>query len=104
MDSFKSSQGSNLAKRNNLGKPQYSRIDYTLFEEVVKVLESADSQYGRDNWKKGFPMTELIDSTMRHLFAFNSGEALDKSGFHHMAHAAANMIFILNNLKNHPNL
>jgi hypothetical protein len=51
---------------------------------------------GRDNWKKGANWMEFLGSGMRHLVSFIGGEDNDpESGLSHLAHAAVNMLFVL---------
>lgn len=124
----------NKGLRYNGGKPQYSLIDYTLLEPMVRTLEYGAHKYsvfedekgnkikgsevtveeskklklissGRDNWKKGFPMKELIDSAYRHINAYNAGELVDKeSGCHHLGNLMCNILFIFNQEKLNANL
>ena len=115
--------------RYNTGKPQYSLIDYTLLEPMVRTLEYGAHKYsifedeqgnqikgsevtiedskklkiissGRGNWKKGFPIQELLDSAYRHINAYNNSEIIDEeSGCHHLGNALCNIMFILNQEK-----
>lgn len=55
------------AKRYNQGKPQYSLIDYSALEPLVRVLEFGADKYSRDNWRKGLDQKELLNSLMRHV-------------------------------------
>lgn len=117
------------ALRYNHGKPRYSLLDYTLFENAVRVLEYGEHKYsifqrdsgelvkgseisieeskqltlissGRDNWRKGFPINELKDSAYRHMHAYNNGEIYDaESGCHHLGHLVANIMFLFNQEK-----
>lgn len=88
------------ALRYNDGKPQYSLLDLQALEPCVRVLEFGALKYSRDNWKKGMPVTKIIDSLLRHLGALRSGELLDpESGLPHIGHIQCNALF-LGNLKN----
>lgn len=63
--------------------------------ELAKVLEYGAKKYSKDNWKKGLPYTEVIDSLTRHLLAFKDGEDVDpESGCLHLGHVAANTMFL----------
>lgn len=62
--------------------------------EVCAVYEFGESKYDRGNYRKGAPVTQYIDSALRHEFA---QEALDKeSGKHTLAHAFWNYWQALN--------
>jgi len=83
------------AERFNGGKPRWSLVDFEALEPMVKVLELGCKKYSRDNWKKGLPVTEIMESMMRHTFAFNSGEDNDpESGLPHIGHIMCNAMFI----------
>lgn len=61
---------------------------------MVRVLEVGVLKYSRDNWKKGFPRHELLESAMRHLVALMDGEETDpETGLSHMGHLQCNTLF-----------
>ncbi len=62
-----------------------------------KITVSHDSyiESGKNNWKKGMPVTKVSESLMRHLFAFLRGEDVDpESGCRHISHVMCNAMFI----------
>jgi hypothetical protein len=110
--------------RYNEGKPQWSLMHWKSIEPMIQVLMYGAHKYsvfendkgeiilgkdvsvedskklklissGRDNWKKGFPESELWDSFLRHTAAILDGEELDKeSGLPHIGHQFCNLLFI----------
>lgn len=85
------------AERHNSGKPQYSLLDLGCLEPGVRVLEFGAKKYARDNWKKGMPVTQILDSLLRHLGALRSGELIDpESGLPHIGHIQCNAMFLGN--------
>ncbi len=85
------------ALRYNKGKPQYSLLDLECLEGCVRVLEFGAKKYSRDNWKKGLPTTQIIDSLLRHLGAVLRGELIDpESGLSHIGHIQCNALFLGN--------
>jgi hypothetical protein len=96
------------AKRDRAGsaKPQLS-----LVLEFKKALEGAArglaegvDKYGRGDWKKGFPATEICDSLANHLTAYLSGELIDpdsKNGATHIEKILCNAL-LLAELHNQP--
>lgn len=85
------------AERYNKGKPQYSLIDLQALEQCARVLEFGAKKYARDNWKKGMPVTQILDSLLRHLAALRAGELIDpESGLPHIGHIQCNAMFLGN--------
>jgi hypothetical protein len=67
------------------------------------VLEFGANKYAAHNWQQGegFRYTRVLNSLLRHVFAYMRGEDLDpESGLSHMAHAGCNVLFILYYIKN----
>ena len=91
------------ADRFNTGKPQWSQVDFESLIPMVQVLEYGAKKYGKRNWKKGLPVSECIESLLRHTFSLLSGEECDEeSTLRHIGHMQANCMFIAYNLKNKP--
>ena len=83
------------ADRLNAGKLQWSLVDFTALEPMVRVLMKGAQKYSPDNWKKGLSYTSILDSTMRHMTAFKAGEDLDpETGEPHTAHMLCNLMFL----------
>lgn len=100
---------SKQALRNNSDKTKYASLQWNALAEVAKVATHGADKYGNYNYKKGFPLTDLFDSTMRHLIGnptdskdgkahkgFMTGENEDRdSKINHLAHAAWNLLTML---------
>lgn len=83
------------ADRLNAGKLQWSLVDFTALEPMVRVLMKGAQKYSPENWKKGLSYTSILDSTMRHLTTFKAGEDLDpETGEPHTAHMLCNLMFL----------
>jgi len=90
------------AMRFNQGKPQWSLVDFSCFEDMVRVLEFGTKKYDRDNWKKGLPMRAQCESMMRHLIALMNGEVNDpETGLPHWSHIQCNTMFMDHTMKHH---
>jgi len=89
--------------RYNKGKLSWSLVDFESFEDMVRVLEIGAKKYSDNNWKKGFPLSEVMESLLRHAFAIMKGEMNDlESGLSHIAHIQSNAMFAAYIVKNKP--
>lgn len=82
------------ATRNNKGKLRWTLIDYSVLEEMLKVLEGGANAYGVENWKKGLHREEILESIQRHLVSLIKKIETDPQfGAHHVGHIMANCMF-----------
>lgn len=91
------------AIKHDSGKANWSLMPWEAVEEINKVLEFGANKYAAHNWQQGegFRYTRVLNSLLRHVFAYMRGEDLDpESGLSHMAHAGCNVLFILYYIKN----
>lgn len=83
------------ALRYNQGKVEWSLVDFKSLEPMVRVLEYGVKKYARNNWKKGTPATQIIESMLRHTFKLLEGELVDpESGIEHIGHIQCNALFL----------
>lgn len=83
------------ASRHNTGKSKLSYIHLDCFEEAARVMEMGAQKYGRDNWRLGQDINQLLDSMLRHVAKLQSGEQLDQeSGLSHIGHIQCNAMFL----------
>ena len=86
------------AKKLDAGKTNWSLMPFEAVEEINKVLDFGAKKYSEHNWKvgEGFKYTRVLNSLLRHIFAYMRGEDNDpESGLSHMAHAGCNVIFLI---------
>lgn len=89
--------------RFNTGKPRLDLIPQQPLVHVANVLTRNIPKYGLRNWENGLSWTETSGSAMRHLAAYLSGEDFDaETGEYHLAHAATNILFLLEFYKTYP--
>ena len=86
---------SKQALRYNEGKVQWSLVDYKSLEPMVRVLEYGCRKYSKNNWKKGMPASQIIESMLRHTYKLLEGELVDpESGIEHVGHIQCNAMFL----------
>ena len=77
-------------------KLRYDLFPIEALEEITKVLTYGAAKYAPDNWRKVEPCNDrYFAAAMRHMIAHRKGEQMDESGYHHLAHAACCIIFML---------
>jgi Domain of unknown function (DUF5664) len=68
-----------------------SRVELLSGHALLALGDAARygaAKYSDRNWEGGMKWSRVLGATLRHLFAFMSGEVYDKeSGLHHVSHA-----------------
>jgi len=78
------------------GKCDWSFLPSKPIEEVLKIYAGGAKKYGRGNYQKGIHYSRVFSAALRHLWAWWRGEEKDaESGLSHLAHAAWNVITLL---------
>ena len=82
--------------KNDQGKLRYDLIPVWPLEQVADVMTYGAKTYGDHNWRQGLKYSKLYAAAQRHMNAFwQGGEEDEDSGLPHLAHAAANMLMLL---------
>lgn len=105
------------ALRYNEGKNEIGLVPTELIEGVAKVMTYGKNKYtirddegkiissGAENWRKGLSWSSVINSLDRHWLEFKKGTDVDPESFLlHLEHVGANLGFLLNYYKSHPEL
>ena len=87
------------------GKPPLELISPIALAELGKVLAFGAGKYDPHNWRRGFSWSRAAGATLRHVFAWLGGETNDReTGLNHLAHAFAEIMFLLEFAVTHPEL
>lgn len=78
------------------GKTDVSLLPSKALTEVAKVLEYGANKYHRENWRKGIKYSRVYSAAMRHMMEWKDGQKHDPETLRsHIAHAACNLLFLL---------
>lgn len=92
-----------IGKRYNEGKLDWRLIKLEDLEPLVRVLMFGKEKYDEANWKKGLPISDIINSLTRHLAKLQMGRDTDEeSGLEETGHLMCNIYFIQWLLKHKP--
>jgi len=80
----------------------YSLIPPQGLQEVSKILSDKLEKYGRDEWRKGIPWTDVLSSLKKHLNEFEMGNDYTESGLLNIAEVAANALILAEYYKVYP--
>jgi hypothetical protein len=84
------------AVREDGQKRRWSLLPLSPLNSVLEAFEFGANKYGTDNWQKGMSWSRPYNAAMRHITEWWSGEKNAKdSNVHHLAHAIANLMFLL---------
>ena len=77
------------------GKNMVSLVDPKFILGVGQILTFGANKYAKNNWKLNEDLDRYKDATLRHMYAYLSGELLDpESGLPHLDHVACNIMFL----------
>lgn len=76
-------------------KPDLSLLPIEFLTEVANAMMHGEKKYGRYNFTNGMSWHRIIAASLRHIYAFASGEDLDpESGVSHLGHAGACILML----------
>ncbi len=55
------------------GKGRYDLMTFHALRRLAGVFERGAAKYGPHNWRKGFPLSRLLDSALRHVCEWAEG-------------------------------
>ena len=98
-------ESSEAGRKDDQHKPRVGLVPTTPLLDVAAVLTYGARKYDEHNWRRGIKYSRLYDAALRHLLAFIDGEDTDQeSGLPHLAHAACELLMLMEMGRIHPNL
>lgn len=84
-------------RKDDQDKTRWDLIPWEQMEEVANVLTSGAKKYGDNNWAQVEDAPRrYFAAAMRHLVAWQQGEAVDaESGRSPLAHAVCCLLFLM---------
>jgi hypothetical protein len=79
-------------------------LPFKAIEQVADVVTYGANKYTDNGWR-AVPngRARYTAALLRHVFAWIGGERVDsESGLHHLAHAACNVLFLLEGFDDRP--
>lgn len=86
-------------KKFDEGKPQFSDLPQLALMETVKAFNYGARKYSKFNYSSATSYLRYYDACQRHLHAWIIGEDIDESGNHHVSHAIASLMMLLEAIK-----
>lgn len=82
--------------KHDAGKLRYDLMPPEALKAIVATLTEGAKEYGDNNWKLNPDHDRFYAAAMRHMEAWREGEVINPdSGIQHLAHAAANLVFLI---------
>jgi hypothetical protein len=95
----------NKALKYDSEKPRLELLPARPLIEIAKVLTQGAQKYADYDWEKGVEWGRTYGSIQRHLLSWHAGEDLDpESNLSHLAHAACQLLFLIEFLETHREL
>ena len=82
------------------GKGRYDLLPWEAVKQLAIHCEMGAEKYGERNCEKGIPISSLMDSAVRHLVKYQTGEADEN----HLAAALWNIAFAIYHEKKNPEM
>lgn len=78
------------------GKLPWHLVPFDAVEAIGHVIDYGQKKYAPRNWEKGMAWSRVFSALMRHLVAWQNGEAKDpETGYSHLWHAGCCILFLI---------
>ena len=101
------------APKETTGKPEISLLPMdVLIKHLLPAYEEGLKKYEKESWRKGFPVSQMMDACLRHINCFYwEGGNFDEEALNeydiikpHLGAAVFCLLSILHTLDNYPEL
>ncbi len=87
--------------KKDLGKPLIHLVNPGFILGLAEVLTFGAAKYEEDGWMKGISFRRIVSAMGRHMIQILLGNMVDdETGFLHIYHVAANVMFLAHYLEN----
>jgi len=80
---------------------QYHLISPIGLRRIAETHAEGTAKYGYFNWEKGFPIGDVLNHAIAHIYTYLSGEVTNEDD---LAHAAWNLLAAMHLEETHPHL
>lgn len=70
---------------------RYDLVPTIGLQRVAMTMAEGAAKYGEYNWQKGFPVNDILNHALAHVFKYLSGDRAED----HLGHAAANLLMAI---------
>ncbi len=70
---------------------RYDLVPTIGLQRVAMTMAEGAAKYGEHNWQKGFPVPDILNHALAHVFKYLSGDRAED----HLGHAAANLLMAI---------
>lgn len=82
--------GEGLADRFGIGA-DYSQLSHIALRLMAQTQDEGNRRYGRGNWQKGIPISNLLSHAFAHILALQNGDINTETPWQHIGHALWNL-------------
>lgn len=79
-------------------KWRMSDVPQLALRDIAKVFNYGANKYSKFNYSGNITALRYYDACQRHLHAWMTGEDIDESSNHHIAHAIASLMMLLDGI------
>lgn len=87
-------------RSKDAAKTRYDLISPIGMRRLAETYAEGAAKYGDHNWEMGFPISDILNHGLRHVFLYLSGDRTED----HLSHAAWNLFAAMHSEESWPEL